>query len=167
MSSKHHDQAEHEDGHPLKTLIGWREYVSLPEWRLTRIKAKADTGARTSAIDVAEVIEIGEDRVRFEVVVNRNKPDQHVWVETDIVRKTRVKSSFGATHDRLIVQTLIRVGGIEKAIELSLVSRKNMLCRMLLGRKALEPELIVDPHRRYIHGREPRRKKKTRRKQTS
>lgn len=159
MSSEHHHGTGHGDDHPPKTLIGWREYVSLPEWGLTRIKAKADTGARTSVIDVREVIELGSDRVRFEVVLNRNKPDQHIWVETDIVRRTRVKSSFGATHDRLIVRTVVRLADIEKEIELSLVSRKNMLCRMLLGRKALEPELIVDPHRRYIHGRKTRKKK--------
>ena len=159
MSSKHHDKTGHHDDHPPKTLIGWREYVSLPEWGLTRIKAKADTGARTSVIDVTEVIELDNNRVRFEVVVNRHKPDQHVWVETEIIRRTRVKSSFGATHDRLIVRTLVKLGEIEKEIELSLVSRRNMLCRMLLGRKALEPELIVDPHRRYIHGRKSRKKK--------
>jgi len=159
MSITHHDKTGHGDDHPPKTLIGWREYVSLPEWGLTRIKAKADTGARTSVIDVREVIELEDNRVRFEVVVNRNKPDQHIWVETDIIRRTRVKSSFGATHDRLIVRTLVKLGEFEKEIELSLVSRKNMLCRMLLGRKALEPELIVDPHRRYIHGRKLRKKK--------
>ena len=162
MSGKKHESEEHHDGYPGKTLIGWREYVSLPEWGLTRIKAKADTGARTSVIDVTEVIELDDNRVRFEVVVNRNKPDQHVWLETDIVRRTRVKSSFGATHDRLIVRTLVKLGGVEKEIELSLVSRKNMLCRMLLGRKALEPDLIVDPGRRYIHGRKRRKKKENR-----
>ncbi|UCD73882.1 MAG: ATP-dependent zinc protease [Phycisphaerales bacterium] len=158
MSSKHHHATGHDVHHPPKTIVGWREYVSLPEWGLTGIKAKADTGARTSVIDVTEVIELEGNRVRFEVVVNRRNPDEHIWLETDIVRRTRVKSSFGASHDRLIVKTLVKLGEIEKEIELSLVSRKNMLCRMLLGRKALEPDLVVDPGRRYIHGRKRRKK---------
>jgi hypothetical protein len=143
---------------PTKTVIGWREYIELPDWGVPRIKAKADTGARTSAIDVSNIEEVSRDRVRFEIVTDRENRDQRIRVETDIVRRTRVKSSFGETHDRLIVRTLLKLGPIEKPIEMSLVSRKSMLCRVLLGRKALEPELVVDPSRRYIFGRRRRRK---------
>ncbi len=137
---------------PPDTLIGWREYVVLPEWGVSHIKAKADTGARTSAIDVANIEEIGPDRVRFDLVIDRGTPVRTATIETDIVRRTRVKSSFGAAHDRLVVRTLIQLGPVRKSVDLSLVCRRNMLCRMLLGRAALEPEFVVDPGRRYLFG---------------
>jgi hypothetical protein len=141
-------------------VVGWREYVALPDWGIPAVKTKVDTGARTSALDVANIDDLGDDRVRFEVVTRRLEPEERVVVETDVVRRTRVKSSFGATHERLIVQTRMQLGEIEKTIELSLVCRKNMLCRMLLGRKALAPDLIVDSSQRYLHGRKPRKPRK-------
>lgn len=158
-SGRHRTSADSPPADPPtpKTVIGWREYVALPEWGVDHIKTKVDTGARTSAIDVVNVTEIEGERVRFEIVVSRGESGRQVVVEAPIVRRTRVKSSFGARHDRLIVRTRIRVGAIEREVDLSLVSRRNMLCRMLLGRKALEPDLIVDPSRRYLHGRRPRR----------
>lgn len=146
--------------HPEEPIIiGWREYVSLPEWGIERIKAKADTGARSSAIDVGHLEELPGDRVRFDVVVDRKDPGHLVTVEADIVRRTRVKSSFGKTRDRLFVETTLRLGSVEKTIELGLVSRKRMLCRMLIGRKSLQPDFVVDSGHMYRFGRAKRRKK--------
>ncbi len=141
-----------------RTVIGWREYVGLPEWGVSHIMAKIDTGARTSVIDVTQIEELPGDRVRFAIRVDRQGGGEPIRVEAPVVRRTRVKSSFGATHDRLIVSTLMRLGTIEKPIELSLMSRKYMLCRMLLGRKALEPEFLVDASHRYLFGLRPRRR---------
>jgi hypothetical protein len=136
-----------------KTIIGWREYIALPEWEIDWIQIKADTGARTSAIDVTQIEELPNERVRFNAVVRRGESPSFIRVEADIVRRTRIKSSFGAAHDRLVVRTRVRLGGVEKDVDLSLVSRKNMLVRVLLGRHALEPEFVVDPGRRYVFGR--------------
>lgn len=136
-------------------VIGWREWVALPEWGVKRIKAKVDTGARTSAIDVEHIEELPGECVRFHIVVSRKSERKPVEVEAPIVRRTRVKSSFGDLHDRLIVSTRIRVGPVEKDLELSLVSREGMLCRMLLGREALAPEFLVDSSRRYVMRRRP------------
>lgn len=143
-----------------KTVIGWREYIALPDWGIERIHAKADTGARTSAIDVTHVEEVDGDRVRFDAVIDRATPPHVVTLEADVVRRTRVKSSFGAAHDRLVVRTTVKLGPVEKQVDLSLVSRKNMLVRVLLGRHALEPEFIVDPARRYVFGRKRTKKPK-------
>lgn len=137
---------------PERTVIGWREYVALPEWGVKAVKCKADTGARTSAIDVSQIEELDGDRVRFHLMIDRKHPKGKT-IEADIIRRTRIKSSFGASHDRLVVATTMRLGPVEKAIEFSLVSRKNMLCPMLLGRRALQPEFIVDSARRYVFGR--------------
>jgi hypothetical protein len=139
-------------------VIGWREYVDLPEWGVARIKAKADTGARSSAIDVANIHELPGERVRFDVVTDRQRPDARRTVETAIVRRTRVRSSLGHAHDRLFVRTIVRIGLHEVAAELGLVSRRDMLCRMLLGRRTLESgAFVVDPGRRYLVGKVRRR----------
>lgn len=149
---------------PLADLepIGWREYVALPDWNLHGIRAKADTGARSSAIDVANLEELPGDRVRFEVVGDRSHPERRVVIEAGIVRRTRVRSSFGQAHDRLFVETTLRLAKRDLTIELGLVCRENMLCRMLLGRKSLEHVFAVDPGRIYLHGRRRRRRSPTR-----
>ncbi len=130
-------------------VIGWKERVALPEWGVPRLIAKADTGARTSAIDVAHIEEITADVVRFDMVLSRwargAGHSNHVTIETPIVRRTIVRSSLGVEHERLFVGTEIEIGGVRKRIEVGLVNRRNMLCRMLLGRAALEPEFLVDP----------------------
>ena len=141
--------------HPI--LIGWREKVDLPYWGLFGLRAKADTGARSSAIDVAQVEELPGERVRFEVVTDRKDPEARHVLEADVVRRTRIRSSFGQAHDRLFVETRLRLAGEELVIELGLVCRKNMLSRMLLGRKTLEGRFAVDPGRRYLHKSKKRR----------
>lgn len=144
---------------PDPTVVGWREYIVMPDWGIDFIHVKIDTGARTSAIDVASIEELPNNRVRFGVVVDRAHPPHVVQLEADIVRRTRVKSSFGRVHDRLVVRTRIQLGPVEKIVDLSLVSRKNMLVRVLLGRHALRPEFLVNPARIYVFGRRKRAKK--------
>ncbi len=135
-------------------LIGWREMVSFPEWNVAGIEAKIDTGARTSAIHVEDVAKLKGNRVRFHLVVSRRKPFKHVPVKADLVRTTRVRSSTGHVQERYVVATTVRIGGQRRRIELSLVGRDKMLCRMLLGRTALKG-FVIDPSRKYLHGRPP------------
>jgi len=137
-------------------IIGWREIVTLPAWGIEGLVAKADTGARSSAIDVGHLVELPGERLRFDVAVDRRDRDRWIRVECPIVRRTRVRSSFGAAHDRFVVRTTMRLGPIEKLIDLSLVSRKDMHCRMLIGRAALHPEMLVDPGHTYLLGRRRR-----------
>ena len=140
--------------------IGWREYVDLPDWGLTKLRAKADTGARSSAVDVSHLEEIPGGRVRFEVVASRDEESgQRRVIEADIVRRTRVKSSFGHSRDRLFVRTTVRFAGRSFQTEVGLVNRENMLSRMLLGRRSLEDNFLVDPGRTYVHGRRQSKKK--------
>lgn len=138
--------SEEQDG-PI--VVGWRELIAFPEWGVKRIRAKIDTGARTSAIHVEEIEELPGDRVRFELVL-REKPERRIkWVEAELARQSRVKPSHGEAQQRLVVRTRIRLGPVEREIEVGLVSRRHMLCRMLLGRTAMEG-LLVDPARRYL-----------------
>lgn len=131
-------------------VIGWREYVDLPDWGGVRVKAKADTGARSSAIDVANLEELDDGRVRFHVIFNRAHPDERTEVVATVSRRTHIRSSFGHRHDRLFVRTRIRIGNHEREAELGLVCRKNMRCRMLLGRTFLEGHFLVDSGHTYV-----------------
>lgn len=126
----------------MNMTIGWREWVELPEWGF-RLKAKADTGARSSAIDCAEVTELPGDRVRFTVRLDR-KDKKLITLEENIVARKKVRSSTGRPTNRLFVETQLRLAGVEKCVVVSLVCRKRMIHRLLLGREALSNDFIVD-----------------------
>ena len=133
-------------------VVGWREVVGLPDWGVPAVKAKVDTGARTSAIHVSSVEELSDDRIRFEVVVREKPVLETRVVEAVPVRRAVVKPSHGATQERWVCRTRMKLGPIEREIELSLVSRRGMLCRMLICRRSLPEGTVVDPNRRYVHG---------------
>lgn len=133
-----------------QVLVGWRERVDIPEWGLRNVKAKIDTGARTSVIDVASIEEQADGTLRFEVVSRLKPVRKTVWVEAEPARQSVVKPSHGVSQVRHVCTTKIRIGEHEQEIELSLVCRANMLCRMLIGRTALAGHFIVDPSRKYI-----------------
>lgn len=140
------------------TVVGWREFIDLPAWGIVGVRAKIDTGARTSAMHVAAIELIGEDRVRFEVVYRERPGRLTKWVEAELVRQSMVRPSSGRSQARPVVRTVIRIGGREHEAEISLVNRKGMLCRMLVGRKALEGTFLVDPGRTHVaDGHGPRR----------
>lgn len=149
------------DAEPI--VVGWREVVAFPDWGIPRVRAKIDTGARTSAIHAAHIDELPDGRVRFEVVTRERPERRSIWVEATPVRRTIIKPSSGERQVRIVCRTRMRVGPLEREIELSLVSREGMLCRLLVGRTALEGAL-VDPQARYLHGRRapirPRRRRR-------
>lgn len=124
--------------------IGWREKVDLPDWGITRLKSKMDTGARTSAVDVAEIQHLDNGDIRFKVVV-RTKPKRKVrWVTATPLRSTIVKPSSGIPQERIVCETTLVIGGVSFKAEVSLINREGMLCRMLVGRTALEGRFLVD-----------------------
>lgn len=132
------------------TPIGWKESVDLPDWGIFDITAKADTGARRSAIDVEDIVELPDGKIQFTVAANRRTGQLRKTVKAEIAHQTHVRSSNGQQHERYFVQTTLELGGIRKKIELSLTCRKNMQCRMLLGRLALENDFIVDCAETYL-----------------
>lgn len=129
---------------------GWRERVDIPEWGLRRIRAKVDTGARTSAIDVAQIEDLPDGRIRFEVVSRVRPTRKTKWVEATPVRTSNVKPSHGDSQQRYVCVTQVRLGDLVLEIEVSLVCRQGMLCRMLLGRTALAGAVLVDPANKYL-----------------
>jgi len=144
-----------------KTTVGWRERVALPEWGIPRLRAKIDTGARTSAIHVAQIEELDNGHIRFEVVIRERPEHKTVWVDAvPVVRESTVKPSSGKRQQRPVVSTTMVLGGVEREVELSLVCRKGMLCRMLVGRTALDGAFVVDPSGKYLTSKPNKTKKK-------
>tara|TARA_R110000787_G_scaffold20281_27_gene60459 strand:+ start:72 stop:488 length:417 start_codon:yes stop_codon:yes gene_type:complete len=133
------------------TIIGWREWVALPELGVDRIKAKIDTGARTSAIHAFSIDRISASRVRFAM-----NPDQRgnreIWVERDIVDERWVTDSGGHREFRPVISSALVLAGQRWNIEITLSARHSMMFRMLLGRTALAERFVVDPGRSFVAG---------------
>lgn len=142
-------------------VIGWTEFVDLPEWGIRNLRAKVDTGARTSALHVENIEELPRGFVRFDVVLHRTLRDRRIHVKARISRTGTVRSSSGHKSRRLFVETSLRLGPVEKRVEISLVDRQKMIHRMLLGRAALTGPFLIDVDRR-MSLRPRRRKRKTR-----
>ena len=141
--------------------IGWREWVGLPGLGIKQIKAKVDTGARTSAIhayDIRPVGKPGRREVEFKVHPNQRELDTVVTCRADVVDERTVTNSGGQREKRWVVATVLSIGEHRWPIELTLTSRKKMKFRMLLGRTAIRHEAVVDPSRSYIVGKKARRK---------
>lgn len=139
--------------------IGWKETIDLPDWGIWNLVAKADTGAKSSAIDVRDIeILPGGERVRFVIAAHRKDSSLTQQVEADIVKEQKVRSSNGQLQQRLKVQTTLKIGRRKKRVTFSLVNRHRMICRAILGREALAGDFIVDSEAKYLHGK--RRKPK-------
>ncbi|MEE2827224.1 MAG: RimK/LysX family protein [Planctomycetota bacterium] len=144
----------------LKTL-GWREWVRLPELGIRRIKAKVDTGARSSCLHAFDVEVVDSDEgsscVRFKVVPRQGDEEPFVQVEATLLEYREIRSSTGHKTNRPVIRTPIQIAGRVFEIDLTLVDRSEMGFRMLLGREALRGRFTVDPARSYV-GRKAKRK---------
>jgi len=148
-----------------KLTLGWREWVGLPELGMPEIKAKVDTGARTSALHAFELdtfSEGGQPRVRFKMHPLQKDTAVVVTCVADIVDERFVTDSGGHREQRLIIYTPLTIGPWSWPIEMTLTARDNMMFRMLLGRTAIKGIATVDPSRSYTTGKRKRRKKASR-----
>jgi hypothetical protein len=139
--------------------LGWREWVALPELGLKRIKAKVDTGARTSALHAFQVDEFSKDDqswVRFKIHPKQRRNDIETICEAVIKDRRIVRDSGGHEELRLVIETMLEIGKDRWPIEVTLTSRDDMRFRMLLGRTAVRNRAVVDPSRSYVVSRRPR-----------
>lgn len=139
-------------------VIGWREWVALPDLGIPALKAKVDTGARTSALHAFDV-EVRRTRVRFCVHPHQRDDEARVTTEAELVDERLVRNSSGQTELRPVVRTVVELGGQRFAAELTLTNRSLLGFRMLLGREALRRRFAVDPGGSYRCGRLPGRVK--------
>lgn len=140
-------------------VIGWREWLSIPELGIPRIKAKVDTGARTSAIHAFALERYdargGLHRVRFSVHPIQSDNDTVVECDAPVIGERSVRDSGGHEEIRPFIRVPVTLGTHTWEIEFSLTSRDNMKFRMLLGRTAMEDRFVVDPAASFCQGTPP------------
>ena len=142
-------------------VIGWREWVKLPDLGVARIKVKVDTGARSSALHAYDVEEFTKDNeawVRFKIHPNQRNGKRVVTAEAKILDYRMIKNTGGKSTKRPVIMTNVTLLDITWAVELTLANRDEMGFRMLLGREAIRRRMIVDPGGSYYNGK-PKRKK--------
>ena len=138
-----------------RPVLGWREWIALPDLGIDAIKAKVDTGARTSALHAFRIKTFEEDgvrRVRFQVHPLQRRKRPSIECEAEVIDERRVTSSNGQKELRLVIKTPIEIGGKTWPVELTLTNRDEMSFRMLLGRQAVRGHAIIDPGRSFCAG---------------
>jgi hypothetical protein len=139
------------------TIVGWREWVSLPGIGVPWVKAKLDTGARSSALHAFDIEELdGGERVRFGVRPWQESDSDAVVVECPVHDRRIVRSSSGHTEERIVVLVDLELFGRTVTAETTLSNRDQMGFRMLVGREALRQGFVVDPGKSFYGRRPPR-----------
>jgi len=136
-------------------IAGWREWVTLPSLSVPRIKAKLDSGARSSAIhafDIQTYQEDGIDMVRFSIHPRQNSEKPQIDTVMPIHDRRNVRSSNGVSEQRIVVRANLGIAGTEFPIDLTLTNRDAMGFRLLLGREAMRGRILIDPERSYMCG---------------
>jgi hypothetical protein len=149
-----------------RLTVGWREWVGLPDLGVEAIKAKIDTGARTSALHVTNVMRFERDGhpwVRFAVHPIQRSEHPVFVAESALVEHRPVRSSSGHTEHRLVIATTLAIGTTAWPIELTLTRRDAMGFRMLIGRQATRRRALIDPGRSYVTRPRPGRRRTRRR----
>lgn len=147
-------------------IIGWREWIRFVDFDTRSIKAKVDTGARSSALHVTDLSEFekkGEQWVRFKVYPLQRSDKYETLAEAKVLDFRSVKSSSGKSEKRPVIIANIRQPGKKSPvwpIELTLTNRDQMGFRMLLGREAMRNRFVVDPGLSYCGGKPKVRKKR-------
>ena len=143
-----------------KKTIGWREWVRLPDLHVGRVKAKIDTGARTSALHAFKITPFTKDGasyVRFVVHPLQRLRKPEVTCVAVVIDHRSVTDSGGRAEMRYVIRTTLMMGASRWPIELTLTNRDHMGFRMLIGRQALRRRYLVDTGRSFL----ARKKKKS------
>ena len=138
-----------------KIILGSEEWCSFPELGIPTIKARVDSGAKTSAlhaINIAPFKKEGQNWVKFDINPIQNNVKTVIHCEAPLVDKRIVKSSSGFREERYVIQTNLEIGNSNWIIEMTLTNRDSMGFRMLLGREAMSGRVLVDPEQQYLLG---------------
>lgn len=134
-------------------IVGWREWVKLPELCDIPIKAKIDTGARSSAIHAWKISPFEKDGqawVEFELHPKQDDNNTRQLARARVIDSRKVRSSTGHTQTRYVIETTLELAGHRWPIELTLTNRDEMGFRMLVGRTALRPHALVNPNTSFL-----------------
>ena len=135
--------------------IGWREWIQLPELGLPWIKAKIDTGARTSclhAFNVEPFTKDGKAWIRFGIHPHQDDTETEVYCEAEVHDSRFVTDSGGHKEERYVILTTIALANKSWPIEITLTNRDSKLFRFLLGRTAMKHKVIVKPGKSFLLG---------------
>ena len=138
-----------------KLILGSEEWCQFLDLGIPAIKARVDSGAKTSAlhaINIAPFVKDGENWVKFDINPIQNNLKTVIHCEALLIDKRIVKSSSGFREQRYVIQTNITIGNDSWLIEMTLTNRDSMGFRMLLGREAMSGRILVDPEQKYILG---------------
>ncbi len=141
-------------------VIGWREWVSLPELGVRRIKAKIDTGARSSSIhafDVETFFENDQEYVRFTIHPAQRREQPEIAAVAPLLERRSIRSSNGESQSRIVIRTTLLLLGQQFPIDLTLANRDAMGFRMLIGREALRGRFLIEASQSYLAGRPAKR----------
>lgn len=140
----------------MSNVVGWKEWVALPDIGIKRLKCKVDTGAKTSALHAFEVEKFerqGQDWVRFSIHTDEHDPTDIQTGEALIQDVRPVTDSSGNVSTRFFIETTLEIGDARLSIPISLTNRDTMVFNMLLGRSALrKAKLMVDPNKSFLQG---------------
>jgi len=145
-------------------IFGWREWVGLPELGIKQIKAKVDTGARTSALHAFELrpfMQDGQQCIEFSLHPRQRDLETVQICRANVVDQRTVMDSGGHKEERWVISTPVTIGTHQWPIEITLTSRDDMRFRMLLGRNALKPDVLVDSSKSYLVGKKKGKKSAT------
>lgn len=136
-------------------ILGWREWAGLPDLGITWLKAKVDTGARTSALHAFETERFerdGQTWVRFRVRPKQKDDCTVCCCEAPVVEERVVTDSGGHKEKRPVIRTQLRLGDQQLDVEVTLTNRDSMLFRMLIGRTAIKGNFMVSPGQSFVLG---------------
>lgn len=162
---------------PLRArpILGWHEWVGLPDLGILRIAAKIDTGARTSALHARDVVTIHDETLgglwaEFTPPLLRHQRDSAAWprggvrrVRAPLVDERVVRSSNGREEPRWVIRTTFVLGEVTFSSEITLTNRAGMRFPVLIGRQALRGRFLVNPGRSHLLATEPRERARARR----
>lgn len=139
-----------------RMMIGWREWLALPALEIPAIKAKVDTGARTSALHTFSLetySDGGREWVSFRIHPLQKRTDIERRCVAPVLDRRMVRDSGGHTEERIVIASEMSIADRTWPIEITLTSRDDMLFRMLLGRESIrQGQLLVDPAMSYVYG---------------
>lgn len=144
------------DSGPLDRLMGWREWVGLPDFGVEAVKAKVDTGAASSSLHAFKLERFttkGVPMVRFEIHPRQRSRASMIIVEAEVVDERAVRNPGGRREVRPVIEAVLAWSDVRWETQINLTRRDEMGFRMLLGRRALRRRFVVDPSRSYLGGR--------------